>query len=139
MLHQILTIIHILIALILLGLVLLQQGKGSEVGAAFGGGASQTIFGSRGSANFLTHTTAVVAAVFFITSLTLTYMASQQVKETDAPIVAIPTEEKKLPISDIPLQQSIQPAQPLTLPGDAATPDVPVLGVPVEGNQDNKK
>jgi len=56
---------------------MLQQGKGADMGAAFGAGASQTVFGARGSANFLSRTTAILAAVFFITSLTLAYFAGQ--------------------------------------------------------------
>lgn len=70
-----LLIIHISTAIGVIVLVLMQQGKGADAGAAFGSGASQTVFGSRGSSNFLTRTTAVLATVFFITSLSINYVA----------------------------------------------------------------
>ena len=68
-------VIHVLVALAIVGLVLLQHGKGADVGAAFGGGASGSLFGATGSANFLSRTTAILAAVFFVTSLGLTYFS----------------------------------------------------------------
>ncbi len=70
-------ILHVFVAASLIGLVLLQRGKGAEAGAAFGAGASGTVFGAQGSANFLSHTTAVLAGIFFMTSLTLAYFSSQ--------------------------------------------------------------
>ena len=66
-----------LAALVLIGFVLLQHGKGADVGAAFGAGASGSVFGARGSANFLSRTTAILAALFFITSLVLTFTTSR--------------------------------------------------------------
>ena len=69
--------IHILVGLGIIGLVLIQHGKGADMGAAFGSGTSGSIFGASGSANFLSRTTAVLATVFFITSLGLSYLASQ--------------------------------------------------------------
>jgi len=77
MLQNGILILHVFVAASLIGLVLLQRGKGAEAGAAFGAGASGTVFGAQGSANFLSHTTAVLAAVFFMTSLTLAYFSSQ--------------------------------------------------------------
>ncbi|MDR2189125.1 MAG: preprotein translocase subunit SecG [Azonexus sp.] len=74
--------VHILVALAIIGLVLMQHGKGADMGAAFGSGASGSLFGATGSANFLSRTTAVLAAVFFATSLTLAYVASNTVKTT---------------------------------------------------------
>lgn len=79
--------IHVAIAIALVALILLQQGKGAEAGAAFGGGASQTVFGSRGSGGFLSKMTAVLAAAFFATSLALAYLASQA---GEAPEAGIP-------------------------------------------------
>jgi len=70
--------VHVLVGLAVIGLVLVQHGKGADVGASFGGGASGSLFGASGSANFLSRTTAVLATVFFITSLTLTYLASHR-------------------------------------------------------------
>ena len=70
--------IHVIIAVALIVLVLLQQGKGADAGAAFGGGSSASLFGASGGANFLSRTTAVLATLFFLTSLTLTYLASHR-------------------------------------------------------------
>ena len=69
---------HILIGLVVIGLVLMQHGKGADMGAAFGSGASGSLFGSSGSANFLSRTTGVLAAVFFLTSLSLSYIATNR-------------------------------------------------------------
>ena len=71
-------VIHVIVALAIIGLVLLQQGKGADAGAAFGSGASQTVFGSGGSGNFLTRFTSIAAVVFFVTSLVLAIYAKQQ-------------------------------------------------------------
>lgn len=68
---------HILVALAMIGLILIQQGKGAEAGASFGGGGAATVFGASGGANFLTRATAVLVAVFFITSMTLAIFAKQ--------------------------------------------------------------
>ena len=74
--------VHILVALVIIGLVLMQHGKGADMGAAFGSGASGSLFGSSGSANFLSRMTGGLAAVFFITSLSLAYVASSKPKTT---------------------------------------------------------
>jgi preprotein translocase subunit SecG len=68
--------LHILVGVAIIGLVLLQHGKGADMGAAFGSGASGSLFGASGSANFLSRTTAILATVFFLTSLGLSYMAT---------------------------------------------------------------
>lgn len=72
--------VHILAALGVIGLVLVQHGKGADMGAAFGSGASGSLFGATGSANFLSRATSVLAAVFFVTSLSLAYIASNKPK-----------------------------------------------------------
>src|SRR6187401_1963974 len=69
-------VLHVLTALAIIGLVLLQHGKGADMGAAFGGGASGSLFGATGSANFLSRATAILAAIFFITSLGLTWYST---------------------------------------------------------------
>jgi preprotein translocase subunit SecG len=69
-------VVHVITAVILIGLVLMQHGKGADMGAAFGTGSAGSLFGSSGSANFLSRSTAVAASVFFITSLSLTYLYS---------------------------------------------------------------
>lgn len=81
-LFSLLLTVHILVALGIIGLVLMQHGKGADMGAAFGSGASGSLFGATGSANFLSRTTGVLAAVFFATSLSLAYVASSKPKTT---------------------------------------------------------
>ena len=76
--YTVLVVVQVILALGIIALVLLQQGKGAEAGAAFGSGASGTVFGSRGSANFLSRATAVSAALFFAVSLSLAYLVSQR-------------------------------------------------------------
>ena len=71
-------VVHVVIAVALVGLVLIQQGKGANAGAAFGGGASQTVFGSEGSGSFLTRATTFLAIVFFVTSFSLAVFAKQR-------------------------------------------------------------
>ncbi|ABE29765.1 preprotein translocase, SecG subunit [Paraburkholderia xenovorans LB400] len=79
-LKTLIIVVQLLSALGVIGLVLLQHGKGADMGAAFGSGASGSLFGATGSANFLSRTTAVLAAVFFITTLTLTYLGAYRAK-----------------------------------------------------------
>jgi preprotein translocase subunit SecG len=75
--QTILTVVHLLLAIGLIGLVLLQHGKGADAGAAFGSGASATVFGARGSGSFLSRSTAILATLFFLTSIALAYFAAQ--------------------------------------------------------------
>ena len=74
-------VVHVLVAVVLIGLVLIQHGKGADMGAAFGTGSAGSLFGSSGSANFLSRSTAVAAALFFITSLSLTYIYSHPAQQ----------------------------------------------------------
>ncbi len=75
--QSILTIVHLFLALGIVGLVLIQHGKGADAGAAFGSGASATVFGAQGSGNFLSRATAIFATLFFVTSIALAYFSSQ--------------------------------------------------------------
>jgi len=93
---SILTVIHLVTAIAIVVLVLLQQGKGADMGAAFGGGSSQSVFGSRGSANFLSRTTGILAAVFFATGLSLAYMYT---KQSSAP-TSVMASENVTPVED---------------------------------------
>ena len=108
MLHNIILILHVIIAIALIALVLLQQGKGADAGAAFGGGASGTVFGAQGAASFLTRTTAILATLFFITSLTLTYLATQRAKpesivdQVEVQQVDKAKKEQEAPKTDVP-------------------------------------
>ncbi|MEX2494628.1 MAG: preprotein translocase subunit SecG [Woeseia sp.] len=85
---------HTVIALLIILLVLLQRGKGADAGAAFGSGASGTVFGARGSSNFFSRATAVLATVFFASSLTLAYMSSQRAESPDSLIERAPVADR---------------------------------------------
>ena len=87
-------IAHVLIAVAIIGLVLLQRGKGAEAGAGFGAGASGTVFGAKGSANFLSRSTAVMATLFFASSLTLAYLNSNRQPTASLMDVTVEVEEE---------------------------------------------
>ncbi len=126
MLASVLLTVHILLAVTLIALILLQHGKGAEMGAGFGSGASGSVFGARGSASFLSRTTGVLATVFFVNCLALAYLASHNVERTasvmdrvqPAPVAVPPEQSTEEGITE---DVSSQPA---------ATADIPV-DVPV--------
>ena len=102
--QTIVLIAHTVIALLIIILVLLQRGKGADAGAAFGSGASSTVFGSQGSSNFFSRSTAVLSAAFFVSSLSLAYLSSQQADAPDSlieNIVNIDVEENSAVIDII--------------------------------------
>ena len=80
--YSLILVVHIILAILIIALVLVQQGKGAEAGASFGGGGAATVFGASGAGNFLTRLTAICTALFFVTSLTLAVFAKKQT--TDA-------------------------------------------------------
>jgi preprotein translocase subunit SecG len=88
-------VMHVVVALAIVGLVLLQHGKGADMGSGFGGGASSSLFGATGSANFLSRTTAVLAAVFFLSSLGLAYFATQAPRESGSVVDRAPATQQK--------------------------------------------
>lgn len=100
MVQSVVLILHVLVCLLIVGLVLLQRGKGADAGTGFGAGASGTVFGSRGSANFLSRTTAVLATAFFVTSLALAFFSNERQEPESlldgmvpsGPSQAVPTE-----------------------------------------------
>ncbi|UYZ83751.1 preprotein translocase subunit SecG [Entomomonas sp. E2T0] len=104
LLESVIVIVHLLVAIGVIVLVLLQHGKGADMGASFGSGASNTVFGSQGSANFLSRTTAVLVAVFFITSIGLAYYAksksSASLFDKVAPAVTQPVTQPQQPVVD---------------------------------------
>ncbi|QBY02943.1 preprotein translocase subunit SecG [Thalassotalea sp. HSM 43] len=104
MLYQVLLVVYLIIALILVGFILIQQGKGADMGASFGAGSSATIFGSSGSGNFMTKTTAILATVFFVTSLILGNLTAQRTKATDEwnNLGGAEQVESATPASDVP-------------------------------------
>ena len=109
-LHSAVVVVHLLIAAAIVALVLLQRGKGADAGAGFGAGASGTVFGARGSASFLSRTTATLAALFIATSLTLAYLGGR------------PTEAPKSVIDRVNLQDAA-PELPATPPSGAPPAD----------------
>ena len=109
--------IQMLTALAMIGLILIQHGKGADMGASFGGGSSGSLFGASGSANFLSRTTGILAAVFFVATLALAYIGN-----TRAPSAGSVLEG---PAASVPVPAAA---------GDApATPAAPAEGVPAEG------
>jgi preprotein translocase subunit SecG len=125
MLETVLLVVHLLIAVAICGFVLLQHGKGADMGAAFGSGASGSLFGAAGSANFLSRTTAILAAVFFLSSLGLTWFGSRQGGPSG--VMQQGVMEKMAPkTSDIPAAPGAPPATaPATDPAKAADPAKP--------------
>lgn len=123
--YTFLVIVQVISAVALIALVLLQQGKGADAGAAFGSGASGTVFGSRGSANFLSRTTAWLAAVFFCASLALAYVVHGQV----APKSVVDTISAPATKADevAPVIPSVDPAAsaPAVEPKKDETPKIP--------------
>src|SRR5690348_4782402 len=87
MLYNILVALLVLVAVLLIGLILLQQGKGADAGAAFGSGASGTVFGAAGSANFLSRTTGILAAIFFALALGMAYLARHSAPASQSVVV----------------------------------------------------
>lgn len=98
--YQLLLVVHVLVAIAVIGLVLIQHGKGADIGAAFGSGASNTVFGSQGTGGFLFKLTGGLALTFFITSLSLSSMVANQYKKADQQIIPQQTSvpETKIPV-----------------------------------------
>jgi preprotein translocase subunit SecG len=113
---QVLIIIHVVVSIAMIMIVLLQTGKGADMGAAFGGGASQTLFGSGGASTFLTKLTTVAAVVFMITSLALAYYSTNRAKSSIMMETKPPITDQAAPQtpSAVPAETSDQPASPAT-------------------------
>jgi len=127
-------IAHTFIALMIIILVLLQRGKGADAGAAFGAGASGTVFGARGSSSFFSRATAVFATLFFVSSLTLAYLSSQRsavptslledAAIVDAEIELFDSElSDETPVSDMPELESSEDQSPIDLPALEEEPE----------------
>src|SRR6056297_1223405 len=131
--EQIVLIVHLVLALSIIGLILLQQGKGADMGASFGAGASQTLFGSDGSGNVLTRATAWLAALFFATSFGLAMIATQKTRVSDELDLVIPpsVQQQQRPASErageseIPAVEDEEPAAVES--GNSSSGDVPEL------------
>jgi preprotein translocase subunit SecG len=131
-----LTVLHVLACLFLIVVVLLQRGKGAEMGAVFGGGAGATVFGSRGAGNFLTRMTTAAAVIFMLTSLTLAYVAQDRTGDT-----LFEGEESAAPAPESPFGEAPAPAPgafeevPAPSPpaaGEAAPPEAPPAEAPAQ-------
>ena len=123
MLYQTILVVHVMIALALIGLILIQHGKGADAGAAFGSGASGTVFGSQGAASFLTRTTAALATGFFVTSLSLGYIVHQGEAPTSV-VDSVPAAiESVTPAA--PMPEDIAPTTPAAA-APAGPSDVPL-------------
>jgi preprotein translocase subunit SecG len=139
MLHSVLLVIHFICAFSIVGLVLLQRGKGAEAGAGFGAGASGTVFGARGASTALSRATGILAGIFMLTSLSLTYVGThkaaassgsilEQLQQQPAPANS-PTSVPVLPGS--PTGSAIPSTTPSTTPGEPANaPAAPASGTP---------
>lgn len=139
--HTILTIAQVFLSLGLIGLVLIQHGKGADAGAAFGSGASQTVFGSQGTGSFLTRATAIIATLFFLTSMAMAYYATQGnepaglMDKVDDVAVKQSATPETISVSDIPAVQVLSSEEK-----EHSQTDVPVLPVtPSESNSENGK
>ncbi len=132
-----LVVVHLFLAVGVIGLVLMQHGKGADAGAAFGSGSSGTVFGAAGSANFLSRATALLATLFFLTSLGMGWYAMQSVDrpglmiEDTKPAVEIPSTEPE-PVSEVPA---------ISTPGAASgSPvEVPVIPPAASGSGEQPK
>ena len=120
LLLNVLLVVQILTALVMIGLILIQHGKGADMGAAFGSGSSGSLFGASGSANFLSRSTSVLAAVFFVCTLALAYFGNLK-----------PTTEGSSVLETTPLNLPIGPAVQIPGQNDSASNNAPANAVPV--------
>ncbi len=130
-LTNVLIVLHVLVALGIIGLVLLQHGKGADMGSGFGGGASGSLFGATGSANFLSRSTAVLAALFFVLSLALAWVATNRSAGQGGGGVMDTVRQQQQPAKDVPKPEAQQAKPAAEAPKPAAeTPAVPEKQVP---------
>ncbi|MDB5934361.1 MAG: preprotein translocase subunit SecG [Massilia sp.] len=133
---NLIVVVQVLSALIIIGLVLLQHGKGADMGAAFGSGASGSLFGATGSSNFMSKSTGVAAAIFFASTLALAYFGTNRVHSSGAGVMerAVPT-TTKAPVtsSGVPVTTPATPAPVAPAPAQAApavAPTAPANQIP---------
>jgi preprotein translocase subunit SecG len=120
--YEVLIIVYLIVAIMLIGFVLIQQGKGADMGASFGSGGSNTVFGSAGSGNFLTRTTAILATLFFVISLILGNQTADKEKSLDE------WQNLEVPVLD----QTVDSDVPASEPEALMQSDVPALAEPEE-------
>ncbi|MDI1253601.1 preprotein translocase subunit SecG [Thermomonas sp.] len=153
MLLQLVNVLYVLVAIAMIGLILMQRGTGAQAGSGFGGGASATVFGSRGSSNFLTKSTKWLGVLFFGISLGMAYYASKTAREGNGPTAADlgvmgqtaqtkqPAPVAKVPTAQVPAAGATQPASPVNLPqydqkapaGSAPAQQAPTPAAPAQG------
>ncbi len=120
MLYNILLILQIIVSVAMIVLILMQHGKGADAGAAFGSGASGTVFGSRGSGNFLSRTTAMLAAVFFLNSLGLAWLVSNRSVESSSIMNQVQIQESVDDAVEV-------PAAPVAVDSESTVPAPPAV------------
>lgn len=128
MIASVVLVLHLLVAVAICGFVLLQHGKGADMGAAFGSGSSGSVFGASGSANFLSHTTAVLAVLFFASSVALTVFGSMHSGATGGGLmdnVAAPSSAPAAKAGDVPVAPAKAGDVPTIAPGAAAPAAAP--------------
>ena len=129
---NLLLLVQVLSALGMIGLILVQHGKGADMGAAFGSGTSGSLFGATGGANFLSRTTSVLAAIFFVTTLALAYFGNLRPVSSGSVLDAVPATAVPAPMSDsIPgANPAASTAAPAPAAAPAAVPPAPAAGAP---------
>jgi len=130
---NVLIIVHVVVALGIIGLVLLQHGKGADMGSGFGGGASGSLFGATGSANFLSRATAVLAALFFALSLALAYVATRRPAEQGGGVIDAIRSKQAQPAK--PAAETPKPGAETQVPADAQKPSADVPKPPAPTNE----
>lgn len=116
--YQLIIVVHVLLGLGVVGLILMQQGKGADAGAAFGTGASGSVFGAQGAASFLSRTTAILATLFFMTSLGLAILGGRQ--ESSYDVMTAPKVKSEVPV--------VEESKNVSAASGEAKEDVPVVG-----------
>ncbi|MBC2695714.1 MAG: preprotein translocase subunit SecG [Desulfobacteraceae bacterium] len=132
-----LIIIHVIVCLALIMIVLLQTGKGADMGAAFGGGSSQTLFGSTGASTFLTKATTAAAIIFMITSLGLAYMSGNKTGDSIMNDTKTPIEQHAEPEKNLPAQEPVRKEE-ATKAATASEPDVSQSDVPAQAEKNSQ-
>jgi preprotein translocase subunit SecG len=129
--EQVLLVLYVLLSAAMIGLILLQQGRGADMGASFGAGASQTVFGSSGAGNVLTRGTAILATLFFLSSVGLAVMAKHKAEAARDAAIQLPavieTRDNAPPAADVPAEPSTPAGS--DIPAAAETPSAPPAAV----------
>lgn len=117
--QQLILVVHVFVAFLLIALVLLQHGKGADIGASFGSGSSNTVFGSQGATPFLMKVTYALAAVFFISSLSMAYLVAREQRQATVlnllPVAPAPVVPRQLGVAQTPVPAPLPvPAEPVT-------------------------